>query len=797
MKRVEWMLSRENQVDEESRGLLDYLSMYIFVILCQHLDPVSLLSVSLSNHEFNFLSKTNWVWSPKLKQSYPDNASQQNISLEFSEDNTQIMHYNADKSAFRLFSHISAEVYAGLNPDEMKCFMLVRANDLDFIKASKINFNFEMLKKKDAKNNLLIDLIIRNKNPGLNEYVFDCLSRNIANIKDFLRYGVMLNQESDLFFTWLIAEQAFNIIIHDEPLLFTAAKYNSLQSAKLLLDNGASVEKASKENFKPLYIAAQYGHLDMVKLLVSYHAGLDEVNGSDYSAVMIAAKQGKYEVVKYLYECGAKIHGILPSRLTALYIAMQGGHTNIADFLLEHDENMLANNRDQLPLLFVGVRYGHFEAMSLLLNYLKRHNIQIDIVDTQGVYSVYTCAEYNYPELCQLLLQNGLSVEGSNVINDSPLNCAINKGHHQVVEVLCLNKPDFNRMLPDGGTALYSAVKKNNIHMVTLLCKQGSDVINIDCICINQYTPLCRAAMSGYIEIAETLISYGANVKYKTHNQTSPLYLAASGAHVDIMKLLISHGAEVSDVGPNDMTPLHAICNSRHTLDRVIIIIQALIKAGANPLPCFHLQLKPSQVARDDRVAKIMEKLEFMAAAMTNRNFNYHSNISLEKKLNEVNIDVFTSDIFIQEYKLERFKYLFDNICSHFGKAVLILAYLNMDTKDQLSKSLVTALGFQYTFKARNALEAMLRSCLGNDNTLYDLLLKLVIHPVSVNLEYHMLDAALPANHVFAAELTCLNYVENYLNKKILAMQPDNIATDSLNNTHPELLKSSSNQYRF
>lgn len=783
------MLSRDNQVNEESRGLLDYLSMDIVIILCQHFDPVSLLSVSLSNHEFNFLAKTNWVWSPKLKQAYPDNASQQNISLEFSEDNTQIMHYHSGKSAFRLFSRISAEVYAGLSPDETKCFMLVRANDLDAIKANKINFNFELLKKKDAKNNLLIDLIVRNKNPGLNEYVFECLNYNIANIKDFLRYGVILNQESDLFFTWLIAERAFNIVIHDEPLLFTAAKYNSLQSAQLLLDNGASVEKASKENLKPLHIAAQYGHLDMVKLLVTYHAGLDEVNGDGYTAVMIAAKQGKYEVVKYLYECGAKIHGRLPDRAAALYFAMRDGHTNIADFLLQHDENMLANGRTQLSPLFVGVRYGHFDAMSLLLNYLKTNNIQIDIVDNQGDCSVYTCAEYNYPELCQLLLEHGLSIEGSNVIKDSPLNCAINKGHHQVVEVLCLNKPDFNRMLPDGGTALYSAVKKNNIPMVKLLCKQGGDVINIDCICINQYTPLCRAAMSGYTEIAETLISYGANVKYKTHNQTSPLYLAASGAHVDIMKLLISHGADVNDLGPNDMAPLHAICNSRHTLDRVIIIIQALIKAGANPLPCSLLQLKPPQVARDDRVAKIMEKLEFMAAAMTNRNFNYHSNISLEKKLDEVNINVFTSDIFIQECKLERFKYLFDNISSHFGKAVLILAYLNMDTKDQLSKSLVTALGFQYTFKARNALQVMLRSCLGNDNALYDLLLQLVVNPVSVNVEYHMLDATLPANHIFAAELTCLNYVENYLNKKILAMQPDNIATDNLNNTHSELLK--------
>ena len=73
-----------------------------------------------------------------------------------------------------------------------------------------------------------------------------------------------------------------------------------------------------------------------------------------------------------------------------------------------------------------------------------------------------------------------------------------------------------------------------------------------------QYTPLHWAARNGHLEIAEILISRGADLDAEDPDYSTPLYLAAEQGHPKVVEFLISKGAEVNVKSSRwGYTPLH------------------------------------------------------------------------------------------------------------------------------------------------------------------------------------------------------------------------------------------------
>ena len=73
-----------------------------------------------------------------------------------------------------------------------------------------------------------------------------------------------------------------------------------------------------------------------------------------------------------------------------------------------------------------------------------------------------------------------------------------------------------------------------------------------------QYTPLHWAAYYGHLEIAEILISRGADLDAEDPDYATPLYLAAEQGHPKVVEFLISKGAEVNVKSSwSGYTPLH------------------------------------------------------------------------------------------------------------------------------------------------------------------------------------------------------------------------------------------------
>ena len=96
-----------------------------------------------------------------------------------------------------------------------------------------------------------------------------------------------------------------------------------------------------------------------------------------------------------------------------------------------------------------------------------------------------------------------------------------------------------------------------------------------------QWTPLTCAAYNGDIDIAKTLIRYGANLDASAPEYSTPLRTAIDFKHTELCKFLISCGANVNlEDGDSGNTPLHsAIQTNNEEISKLLILNGADVNA--------------------------------------------------------------------------------------------------------------------------------------------------------------------------------------------------------------------------
>ena len=122
--------------------------------------------------------------------------------------------------------------------------------------------------------------------------------------------------------------------------------------------------------------------------------------------------------------------------------------------------------------------------------------------------------------------------------------------------------------------ALHYAARHNNLELAQLLISSGAEVDVRD---KNDNTPLHYVDKTDSIEVVEFLIQSGADVNAKAIKGSTPLHYAAWNNHLAVAKLLISSGAEVNAKNDDGRTPLH-----RAALRNSLELAQLLISSGAD-----------------------------------------------------------------------------------------------------------------------------------------------------------------------------------------------------------------------
>lgn len=122
---------------------------------------------------------------------------------------------------------------------------------------------------------------------------------------------------------------------------------------------------------------------------------------------------------------------------------------------------------------------------------------------------------------------------------------------------------------------LLSASQNGDLETVKKALEKGA---NPDEACMtrnNKSYPIIEAALKGYLEIVEVLISAGANVNVKKRNGESAIADASCYDHYAIAKILLENGADPNVVAQGGLTPLTQVENVR--------MVELLLRHGADP----------------------------------------------------------------------------------------------------------------------------------------------------------------------------------------------------------------------
>ncbi|CAJ0932586.1 unnamed protein product [Ranitomeya imitator] len=183
--------------------------------------------------------------------------------------------------------------------------------------------------------------------------------------------------------------------------LHMAVKQRSVDTARALLQFGATCNAQSLQGVTPLHLAAQEGHVDMVTLLLS--------------------KQGN-------------VHLSNKSSLTPLHLACQEGHLNVAEILVSHDAAVSAETRMGFTPLHVACHYGNIKIVKFLL----QHQANVNAATKLGFAPLHQAAQQGHTDIVTLLLKSGACPNQASMNGITPLAIAKRLGYISVTDVLSL-----------------------------------------------------------------------------------------------------------------------------------------------------------------------------------------------------------------------------------------------------------------------------------------------------------------------------------------------------------------------
>ncbi|CAM4761290.1 unnamed protein product [Rotaria magnacalcarata] len=289
------------------------------------------------------------------------------------------------------------------------------------------------------------------------------------------------------------------------------------------------------------------------------------------SGFLRAARAGNLEKVLEYLRSSIDINTSNTNGLNALHLASKEGHVNIVQELLTRAANVNATTKKGNTALHIASLAGQEEVVQLLVKY----NANINCQSQNGFSPLYMAAQENHIEVVKFLLANGANQSLATEDGFTPLAVSLQQGHEKVVAILLENDSKGSKVrLP----ALHIAAKKNDTKAAALLLQGDNQpdlnykgVGFVNCTTKSGFTPLHIAAHYGNLEVAQLLISRGADVNYAASQNITPLHVASKWGKENIVRLLLEKGAQIDVKTKDGLTPLHCAARSGH--DQVVDLL--------------------------------------------------------------------------------------------------------------------------------------------------------------------------------------------------------------------------------
>jgi ankyrin repeat protein len=319
--------------------------------------------------------------------------------------------------------------------------------------------------------------------------------------------------------------------------LVEAVKARDAAAVRMLLKAPNAANVATADGTTPLHVATDIDDVATAQLLLRAGANVKAANRYGVTPMYSAAVNGSPRMIELLLDAGADAN-----------VALREGET----------------------ALMTASRTGVVEAMRVLL----ARGAKVNAKETwkQQTALMWAAHEGNV-EAVKLLLEAGAQVKDRSLFGWTPLLFAARQGEVGSIEALLGAGADIDETLPDGTSALVTAVQGLNYEAAAFLANHG-----IDPNAAGQgWTALHQIAWSrrpqrgqnnpgqkpqggvSSLELAKILVEHGADVNARQTKEPSsdmegrnslnrygatPLFLAAKSVDVPLMETFLALGAD-------------------------------------------------------------------------------------------------------------------------------------------------------------------------------------------------------------------------------------------------------------
>lgn len=316
----------------------------------------------------------------------------------------------------------------------------------------------------------------------------------------------------------------------DLTLLEKSAE-NSAKITEMLIGKAdKNIINDSLEGKTPLIIAVGNSYIDTAKILIENGANINAVDIEGWSALSYAVNNGDIEIAKLLLENKVKIKDEL---LIAIKSPIVESRINMMKLLIDNKANINYTDENGFNPLNIAIESGDME----LTKFLITNGANVNSLMQDGVSLIGYAIAQNNMDLLQMLIENGANVNYTNGDSwaNTPLQTASRLGLDNVVRILLTRNVDINAVDINGNTALHTAALNSQLSVVKLLLEKNP---NLDIQNKVGNTALHLAVISGNIDIVGELVLKGANTRIRNNDGKYPRDIARANNSAAIFEVL-------------------------------------------------------------------------------------------------------------------------------------------------------------------------------------------------------------------------------------------------------------------
>ena len=272
------------------------------------------------------------------------------------------------------------------------------------------------------------------------------------------------------------------------------------------------------------------------------------------------------EHIELLFQQGSKPDEKYLDDVRPVHLAASLNLLQTLKSLVEKDSLSLfyPNKFGETPLLSAAIE-GHVAIVRYLLDKAADPDEAVNDSDNPAAKqtAIYFAVEYNYPEIVQMLITSGATLDFvTDRTNQQIIHLAAKKGRLEIIKMLLTINPDL-----------------------------------LEALDAYRQTPLLWASRKGHTEVVHYCLSKGANVHVKStngiphSNGKNPLFWAAENGHAEIVKLLLDAGAQYDvTLDRTKLQPVHVAAQNgyadviRILLEKDRTLVQQLTDREETPL---------------------------------------------------------------------------------------------------------------------------------------------------------------------------------------------------------------------